>query len=155
MCMCASTLPRVSTLLCLVLLISDSRACMAIFTLFAENLSQHQLAYQLVYPFIPISAFSGMNACLRLFVVIRDFIIIGLINFGFAIINPRAVRVAVVLVSVCVSVKSYLTSGASVHSENTVTYSAGNGGQNICGGFSETAPLQRSSTVSVEGRMYS
>ena len=42
-------------------------------------------------------------------------------------------RVAVVLVSVCVSVKSYLTSGASIHPENTVTYSAGNGGQNICG----------------------
>ena len=101
---------------------------MAIFTLFAESLS-HQLAYQLVYPIIPISAFSGMNACLRLFVVIRDFIIIGLLNFGFAIINPRAARVAVVLVSVCVSVKSHLTSGTSVHPENTVTYSAGNGGQ--------------------------
>ena len=93
---------------------------MAIFTLFAESLSQHQLAYQLVYPIIPISAFSGMNACLRLFVVIRDFIIIGLLNFGFAIINPRAARVAVVLVSVCVSVKSHLTSGASVHPENIV-----------------------------------
>ena len=34
---------------------------------------------------------------------------------------------------VCVSVKSHLTSGASVHPENTVTYSAGNGGQKICG----------------------
>ena len=46
--------------------------------------------------------------------------------------------------SVC---KSHLTSGASVRPENTVTYSAGNGGQNICGVFSETAPFQRSSTA--------
>ena len=39
--------------------------------------------------------------------------------------------------SVClsVSVKSHLTSGASVRPENTVTYSVGNGGQKI-GGFS-------------------
>ena len=49
-------------------------------------------------------------------------------------------------VSVCLSVKSHLTSGLSVRLENPVTYSAGNGGQNICGVFSETAPLQRSST---------
>ena len=41
----------------------------------------------------------------------------------------------------CVSVKSYLTSGASVCPENTVMYSAGNGGRKICGDFSETAPL--------------
>ena len=50
---------------------------------------------------------------------------------------------------VCVSVKSHLTYGASVRPENAVTYSAGNEGQNICGVFSETAPLQRSSTPSV------
>ena len=31
------------------------------------------------------------------------------------------------------SVKSHLTSGASVRPENTVAYSAGNGGQKICG----------------------
>ena len=43
---------------------------------------------------------------------------------------------------VCVSVKSHLTSGASVRPENTVTYSAGNGGQNICGVFFETAPFK-------------
>ena len=45
---------------------------------------------------------------------------------------------------VCVSVyvKSHLTSGASVCPENTVTYSVGNGEF-----FSETAPLQRSSTA--------
>ena len=50
-------------------------------------------------------------------------------------------RVTVVVVSVCVSVcplsYAHLTSGASVRPENTVTYSAGNGGQNICGVFSE------------------
>ena len=38
-------------------------------------------------------------------------------------------------VCVCVYVKSHLTSGASVRPEITVTYSAGNGGQTICGGF--------------------
>ena len=43
----------------------------------------------------------------------------------------------------CVSVKSHLTSGASVRPENSVTYSTGNEGQKICGYFSETAPLQR------------
>ena len=54
----------------------------------------------------------------------------------------------------CVSVKSHLTSGASVHPENTVTYSASNEGQNICGVYSETAPLPRSSTPSVESHSY-
>ena len=44
------------------------------------------------------------------------------------------------------SVKSHLTYGASVRPENAVTYSVGNEGQKICGVFSETAPLQRSST---------
>ena len=57
-----------------------------------------------------------------------------------------------VCVSVCLSVKSHLTSGASVHPENTVTYSADNEGQTVCGVFSETAPLQRSITPSVEGQ---
>ena len=51
-------------------------------------------------------------------------------------------------VCVCLSVKSHLTSGASVRPENAVTYSAGDEGQKICGVFSETAPLQRSSTPS-------
>ena len=58
--------------------------------------------------------------------------------------NPRRACAARVL-----SVKSHLTYGASVRPENAVTYSAGNEGQNICGVFSETAPLQRSSTPSV------
>ena len=54
-------------------------------------------------------------------------------------------------VCVCVSVKSHLTSGASVRPENTVTYSAGNGGRKICGDFSETAPLQRYTASCVVG----
>ena len=67
------------------------------------------------------------------------------------IINPRracAARVTVVG-SECLSVKSHLTYGASVRPENAVTYSTGNEGQKICGVFSETAPLQRSSTPSI------
>ena len=49
---------------------------------------------------------------------------------------------------VCVSVKSHLTSGASVCPENTVTYSAGNGGQKIGDVFSETTPLLRQQQMS-------
>ena len=45
-------------------------------------------------------------------------------------------------VCVCLSVKSYLISGASVRPENIVVYSAGNGGQKICGVFFETAPFK-------------
>ena len=51
--------------------------------------------------------------------------------------------------SACLSVKSHLTYGASVDPENVVTYSAGNEGQNICGVFSENAPLLRSSGAAV------
>ena len=47
-----------------------------------------------------------------------------------------------VCLSVCLSVKSHLTSGASVRPENTVTYSAGNRSQKICGDFFETAPFK-------------
>ena len=61
--------------------------------------------------------------------------------------NPR--RACAARGSVCLSVKSHLTYGASVRPENAVTYSAGNEGQNMCGVFSETAPLQRSSTPSI------
>ena len=66
-------------------------------------------------------------------------------------INPRRACTARVTVvgSVCLSVKSHLTYGASVRPENAVTYSAGNEGQKICEVFSETAPLQRSSTPSI------
>ena len=49
--------------------------------------------------------------------------------------------------SVCLCVRSHLTYGASVRPENAITYSAGNEGQNICGVFSETAPLQTPSVV--------
>ena len=69
---------------------------------------------------------------------------------GLLFINPRracAARVTVVVMSVCLSVR--YTSGASFRPENAVTYSAGNEGKIICGVFSETAPLPRSSTPSV------
>ena len=56
---------------------------------------------------------------------------------SFCIFNPRHACVAsvavVICVCMCLSVKSHLTSGASVRPENTVTYSAGNGGPKICG----------------------
>ena len=53
-------------------------------------------------------------------------------------------RVTVVgSVCLCLSVKSPLTSGASVRPENSVTYSTGNRGQKYCGVFSETAPFKR------------
>ena len=71
--------------------------------------------------------------------------------------HPVCVYVCVcvcVCVSVCLSFKSKLTSGASVRPENTVTYSVGNGGQKICRVFSETAPLQRSSTAPLNDRTY-
>ena len=79
------------------------------------------------------------------------------------VINPRracaamprracAARVTVVVMSVCLSVR--YTSGASFRPENDVTYLAGNEGQNICGVFSETAPLQRSSIPSNDGNTY-
>ena len=69
--------------------------------------------------------------------------------YTILLINPRhacTTRVAV-LVCLCLSVKSHLTSGVSVLPENTVMYSAGNGSQKICGVFSETTLLQRSSTA--------
>ena len=49
----------------------------------------------------------------------------------------------------CVSVKSHLTLGASVRSENAVMNSVGDEGRNICGVFSDTAPLPRSSAASL------
>ena len=64
------------------------------------------------------------------------------------IINSRracAARVIVlgsVCLSVCLSVKSHLTYGASVRPENDVTYSAGNEGQKICGDLPETSAFK-------------
>ena len=55
-----------------------------------------------------------------------------------------------VCVCVCLSVKSHLTSGASVRCENAATYSVVNKGQKICGIFSKTAPLPRSSAPSLD-----
>ena len=52
-----------------------------------------------------------------------------------------------VCVCVCVSVKSHLTSGTSVRSENTVTNSVGDEGRKFCG--VDTAPLPRSSAPSL------
>ena len=49
---------------------------------------------------------------------------------------------------VYVSSNQDLTSGASVHPENDIMYSMGNKGQNICGDFSETAPLSGYRVVS-------
>ena len=57
----------------------------------------------------------------------------------------RVTVVGSVCVCVCLCVclsESHLTSGAFVRPENTVTYLAGNGGQNICGDFFETAPFK-------------
>ena len=59
--------------------------------------------------------------------------------------NPRracAARVTVVVVCVCLSVKSHLIYGASVCPENAVTYSAGNEGQKICGDLPETTAFK-------------
>ena len=47
-----------------------------------------------------------------------------------------------VCLSVCLFIKSHLTFGVSVHPETTITYTAGNGGQKICGVFFETAPFK-------------
>ena len=47
--------------------------------------------------------------------------------------HRRVTVVGSVCLCVCLSVKSHLSSGVSVRPENTVVYSAGNGGKNICG----------------------
>ena len=49
--------------------------------------------------------------------------------------TARLTVVGSVCVDVCLSVKSHLTSGVSVRSENAFTYSAGNEGQKMCGIF--------------------
>ena len=66
----------------------------------------------------------------------------------FTVINPRhacTARVTVVAVSVCLcvclSVKSHLTSGASIRPEISATCLVANEGRN-CGVFSKTASFQ-------------
>ena len=63
---------------------------------------------------------------------------------GVTLINPRraCARVIVVVFSVCLSVKSHLTSGASVRPENAVKYSVCNVGGKSCRNFSETISFQ-------------
>ena len=72
--------------------------------------------------------------------------------FFWPVINPQRAfpaRVMVVAVfvcdsvSACFSIKSHHTSGVSVRSENTATYSMGNEGQKLCGAFFESHVLQR------------
>ena len=73
------------------------------------------------------------------------------IGYSVLSLRGRVTVVGSVRLSVCLSV--CLLSHIS-HPENSLTYSTGNGGQNICGVFSETAPLQRSSTPSTESHTY-
>ena len=71
-------------------------------------------------------------------------------------INPRrACAARVTVVCVCVSVKSHLTSRASVRPETSVTYSAGNGGQKICRVFSETASFKSYGVICLPMAPYS
>ena len=58
-------------------------------------------------------------------------------------------------VCVCVSVKSHLTSGASVCAETSVMYSAGKGGQTICRVFSETASFKSYGVICLPTASYS
>ena len=53
------------------------------------------------------------------------------------------------------SVKSHLTSGASVCPETSVTYSVDNGGQKICRVFSETAPFKSYGVICLPTASYS
>ena len=54
-------------------------------------------------------------------------------------INPRRACAGWLKSWLVCLLSQYLTSGASVRPKNTVTHSAGNGGQYICGFFFETA----------------
>ena len=102
-----------------------------------------------------------MNYAKKSHDVIKQHYFVGTVFAEFItldMVNPRracAASVTVVAVSVCVcvclSVKSHLTSGASVCRENVATYSASNEGQKFCGVFSETALLPRSSAPSYDG----
>ena len=68
----------------------------------------------------------------------------GTFREDLLLINPRracAARVTV-LGSVCLSVTLHLTSRVFFRLTKDATYRTGDEGQNICGIFSETAPLQ-------------
>ena len=65
----------------------------------------------------------------------RIFLTLGTIHRTVTVVGS-------VCASVCLFVKSHLTSGASVCPENTVTHSAGNGAPKICGAFFETSSLK-------------
>ena len=56
--------------------------------------------------------------------------------------------------SVCLSVKSHLTYGASVHPENAVTYSADNEGHKICGDLPETTAFKSYATKHEQKSQY-
>ena len=81
----------------------------------------------------------------------------GSVSLVSGFINPRrACAARVTGLSVSVSAVKRLTF-ASVRLEKATTYSTGNEGQNICGDFSEAAPLERSSTyciVRLPGHFY-
>ena len=97
--------------------------------------------------------FTPSVSCTPKFAQISETLLVHMTNEAQACalltLGAHAQEVTVV-VRVCLSVKSHLTSGASVPPENTVMYSGGNGRRKICGFFSETAPLRISSTPSVE-----
>ena len=103
----------------------------------AYDLAMHVAKHQVQFVMVPLLAKPHMHQ-------------------GFCIINPRracAARVTVVVmsvyVSVCLSVKSYLTLQASLLPEN-ITYSAGDEGQEICGDLFETVPQPRLSAPSLK-----
>ena len=76
---------------------------------------------------------------------------------GNAVFFPQPAYVtmgAVVVVCVCVSVKSHLTFGASVLPENAVMDSAGNGDGIFCGVFFETALFQSYGTSCIVRLLY-
>ena len=55
---------------------------------------------------------------------------------------------------VCLSVRLKLTCSKVIRSTNDTAYLMHHIGEKVCGIFSETAPLQISSTASVEGHTY-
>ena len=74
----------------------------------------------------------------------------------YTLINSRrACAARVTIVDVCLSLNQRLVSRGSFHPENHIMYSTRKEGQNICGVFSETVSLRRSSTPSIVWPAYS